>query len=243
MKTMPGKFLAGCRVVSGPLASTKEHRMNGMFRVPFIRETGLVAASLEIFKSLMEREHGDGAAVVYFANCLASDGGSWDHVSVSIDDQRRDPTWMEMSQVKDLFFDEHEAVMQFHPPKAARVNFHPHCLHLWRSQTQQFTLPPGHFIGPVETSPELKARNEALASLDEQRIRDYFASVGKTAPSHPETFWLTIHKIIVNIPELPHEIRARSDAWLAERGYSRSLSMPGRDVVIAMPMPFAKAKV
>lgn len=66
---------------------------------------------------------------------IASDGGGWDHVSVST--PRRCPTWDEMAAVKDLFFAPEEAVMQLHPPKSDYINLHPYCLHLWRPQTTE----------------------------------------------------------------------------------------------------------
>lgn len=65
---------------------------------------------------------------------LFSDGGGWDHVSVSL--KTRTPTWDEMCAIKDLFFDPHEVVMQIHPAKYNYVNHHPFCLHLWRPQSQ-----------------------------------------------------------------------------------------------------------
>lgn len=64
---------------------------------------------------------------------IASDGGGWDHVSVST--ANRCPTWEELELVKRLFFREDETVMQLHVPPAEHVNDHPHCLHLWRPQT------------------------------------------------------------------------------------------------------------
>ena len=61
---------------------------------------------------------------------IASAAMGWEHVSVSRKD--RCPTWDEMCQVKDLFWDDQDCVVQFHPPKAEYVNNHPNCLHLWR---------------------------------------------------------------------------------------------------------------
>lgn len=63
----------------------------------------------------------------------SSDGGGWDHVSVSL--ATRTPSWEEMCFIKQLFFDDEECVMQLHPPKSEYVNFHRFCLHLWRPQT------------------------------------------------------------------------------------------------------------
>ena len=71
---------------------------------------------------------------------IASSGFGWDHVSVSR--KNRCPNWYEMSQIKELFFLDEEAVFQLHPAKADHINLHPHCLHLWRSQQQPIPMPP-----------------------------------------------------------------------------------------------------
>lgn len=76
---------------------------------------------------------------------IASDGGGWDHVSVSLPD--RCPTWAEMCRIKGLFWDEEDTVMQLHPPKSEWVNNHPYCLHLWRAQDQEIPRPPGLMVG------------------------------------------------------------------------------------------------
>lgn len=76
---------------------------------------------------------------------ILSDGFGWDHVSASY--KNRCPTWEEMSMLKDLFFDEEEAVMQIHVPKSHHVNNHPYCLHLWRPQEIDIPLPPDIMVG------------------------------------------------------------------------------------------------
>jgi hypothetical protein len=68
----------------------------------------------------------------------------WEHVSVST--TRRIPNWREMCFVKDLFWSEEECVVQFHPPRSAYINNHPHCLHLWR-QKAGFPMPPSILVG------------------------------------------------------------------------------------------------
>jgi uncharacterized protein YdhG (YjbR/CyaY superfamily) len=52
------------------------------------------------------------------------------------------PNWQEMSWVKEMFFDDDETVLQFHPPRAQHVNIHPNCLHLWRQVGINHPLPP-----------------------------------------------------------------------------------------------------
>lgn len=81
--------------------------------------------------------------------CLASDGGGWEHVSVSIwRAPEKIPTWVEMDYTARLFWDAEDAIVQFHPPRSAHVNFHHGCLHLWRPVEQALPLPPAIFVGP-----------------------------------------------------------------------------------------------
>jgi hypothetical protein len=63
----------------------------------------------------------------------------WEHVSIST--PARTPSWVEMCFVKDLFWDEEDAVMQLHPPKSRYVNHHSFCLHLWRPAHVAIPLP------------------------------------------------------------------------------------------------------
>ena len=93
-------------------------------------------------------------------NVVASDGGGWDHVSVSLAD--RCPTWEEMCHIKELFFRSDEWVMQLHPPKTCNINNHPFCLHLWRPQEATIPLPQAWMVGFANVSPEqLKAMSPA----------------------------------------------------------------------------------
>ena len=92
----------------------------------------------------------NGAFVVKIAHgqllyVIASDGGGWEHVSVS----RRDrvPTWDEMCQVKALFWGDDDCVVQFHPPRSDYVNNHSRCLHLWRPAGVALPRPPSLMVG------------------------------------------------------------------------------------------------
>lgn len=96
---------------------------------------------------------------------LASDGGGWEHVSVSILDYvpkkdhgkryykvsqvKRTPTWAEMNAIKDLFWGAEDTVMQLHPKKSEYVNTHPFVLHLWRPNAESVVIPvpPKEFVG------------------------------------------------------------------------------------------------
>ena len=75
---------------------------------------------------------------------IASWGGGWEHVSVSL--RNRCPTWDEMCLVKDIFWQDDECVVQFHPPKSEYVNLHLYCLHLWKKIGEKADLPPKEFV-------------------------------------------------------------------------------------------------
>ena len=65
-------------------------------------------------------------------NVIATNGGGWDHVSVTPYHHTRTPTWDEMCEIKNLFFEPEEECVEFHPKKSEYINLSKHCLHLWR---------------------------------------------------------------------------------------------------------------
>ncbi len=100
-----------------------------------------------------EMGKGNGCFKVYVAGrsffAVASDGGGWDHVSVSPCSKKRQtcPTWEEMCEIKDMFFEPEEAVVQYHPARSEYVNNHPFCLHLWRpNDGTALPTPPRIFV-------------------------------------------------------------------------------------------------
>jgi len=76
---------------------------------------------------------------------IASNGGDWDHVSVSR--LNRCPNWTEMEFVKRRFFKDDETAMQLHVPPSDHINKHEHCLHLWRPQKLEIPRPPSMMVG------------------------------------------------------------------------------------------------
>lgn len=83
--------------------------------------------------------------------CLASNGSGWEHVSVTEEFSTKPVPWSVMCKIKDLFWDDDQWVVQFHPPRAEYVNYHPGCLHLWRYiGGGPFEMPTPHsrLVGP-----------------------------------------------------------------------------------------------
>lgn len=61
-------------------------------------------------------------------------------------------------------------------------------------------------------------RNEALLSMDEQKIRAMVKKWnGTDMPIHGLTFWGSVHKAITGNTALPLEFRKKSKQWLTER--------------------------
>lgn len=56
------------------------------------------------------------------------------------------PTWEEMCEIKRMFFQEDETVVEYHPAKADYVNLHPLCLHMWRPIGAEMPKPPKIFV-------------------------------------------------------------------------------------------------
>ncbi len=121
-----------CRVRTGRFASTDADGNNGMFVVNLSKQ----------------KEPPPPIEVPAMFTVIASDGGGWEHVSVSLN--TRTPTWEEMCRIKDLFWGDEDRVVQFHPPRSEYVNNHPHCLHLWRPTGVTMPFPPPSYVGTIE---------------------------------------------------------------------------------------------
>lgn len=119
-----------------------------MFHVPekYRVTTGLMASStLDGNNGLFVFALGNFKKKPFIISCIASDGLGWEHVSVSTN--LGTPFWEVMQRVKDLFWDEEDCVIQFHPPKSVYVNNHPFVLHLWRQVGVNYQTPPTELVG------------------------------------------------------------------------------------------------
>jgi len=81
------------RLKTGPMRSDESYGNNGQF----------IVNNIKIKSNIL---------------CQASDGFEWEHVSASI--INRCPTWNEMCFIKDLFWDDEDCIIQYHPPKGLR---------------------------------------------------------------------------------------------------------------------------
>lgn len=77
---------------------------------------------------------------------IASNGGGWEHVSVSPSRGKNIPTWNEMCKIKEMFFEDEEEAIQIHPKKSEYIMAYPYCQHLWRPTDGELVKPPREFV-------------------------------------------------------------------------------------------------
>lgn len=74
------------------------------------------------------------------------------------------------------------------------------------------------------TNPDLDAfireRNEALLSLDREKIEAHMRKYECPIPADDEMFWAGIHKARTAVKTFPEDERKKSRDWLADRGLS-----------------------
>lgn len=90
---------------------------------------------------------GEVSMPTWRGSVICSTGAGWEHVSVSPYQHRIIPSWDDMCRLKDMFWNDDEAVIQIHPAKAEYVNNMPNCLHLWRCTYKDMILPPSVLVG------------------------------------------------------------------------------------------------
>lgn len=116
----PTEWLEKYRVVAGRYASGPAAGNNGMFQIP--------------------SPYGK-------LTIIASNGGGWEHVSVSYTRKKDEiPSWEVMCFCKRLFWSDDECVVQYHPPESEYVNNHPSVLHLWKPVGIAIPMPPKSFV-------------------------------------------------------------------------------------------------
>jgi hypothetical protein len=122
------------RLQKGAMKSTEADGNNGVFIIPSVR------SSIRSFKAKRP------------LIAQASDGLFWEHVSVS-SVANRCPYWDEMNFIKDMFWDDEDTVIQYHPPKSEYVDVHPYVLHLWRPVGVELPRPPKIMVLKKNTPP------------------------------------------------------------------------------------------
>lgn len=114
------------------------------------------------FVTVNEVTEDGGSGIVAIGNWTGSViwswGMGWEHVSVSPYKHYYTPTWSDMCRLKDIFFNDDEVAVQYHPRKNEYVNNKSNCLHLFRPTIYTLPEPPSFMVGlkPGQTISDLK---------------------------------------------------------------------------------------
>lgn len=72
----------------------------------------------------------------------------WEHVAVSPQPQRgKVPEWDVMCKIKEIFWDDEECCIEFHPRKSQYINNNETCLHIWKPIGIELPEPDTLLIG------------------------------------------------------------------------------------------------
>lgn len=66
----------------------------------------------------------------------------------------------------------------------------------------------------------MRDRDEALLSLDRDKLEAYFRKYDVPMPADDLMFWTAIHKARTAVTSLPADERKKSREWLAQHGFS-----------------------
>lgn len=72
---------------------------------------------------------------------------------------------------------------------------------------------------PISYSQFIKNRNEALLSLDKEKIQAYAKKYGARFSDNDEIFWASVHKARIAVKEIPEKEKEVSRKWLTEHGF------------------------
>jgi hypothetical protein len=147
------------RIQHGVLASSVIYGNNGAFLLPSMVDGWLLLCiAADGSRVTVDCPDADAATQAAYAD--------WEHVSVSASNRKRSrtPCWDEMVQIKKLFWDAEDVVMQLHPRASQYVNQHGNVLHLWRSKTREIPEPPAILVG--DTAQPITPR-ESLVDMND----------------------------------------------------------------------------
>ena len=90
----------------------------------------------------------------------------WEHLSVST--PTKCPSWDQMCFMKEQFWTDDEACVEYHPKKEDYVNNHNYCLHVWRPYEVELPTPPSIMVG-VRNIDDLQYM---VDNIEKYRIQD-----------------------------------------------------------------------
>ena len=77
--------------------------------------------------------------------CKFTSAQGWEHVTVS--GKNKVPEWNIMCKVKEIFWEDEECCIEYHPRKSQYVNNNENCLHIWKPIGVKLPEPPTILLG------------------------------------------------------------------------------------------------
>lgn len=141
-------------------------------------------------------------------NYMFSVQGGWEHLSVSM--PSRTPTWDQMCIMKEIFFEDEEEAVEYHPKKSEYINAHSHCLHIWRPRMSEIIgiyqekgmVVPGEVIKMKDLLKDLFPDEK----VREQVLKIYRAEMGNNPnlESGIQLYDKVPSDLLVSMPEPPY---------------------------------------
>ena len=113
--------------------------------------------------------------------CKFTKAYGWEHLTVSPQPQRgHTPEWDVMCRVKDIFWEEEECCIEYHPRHSQYVNNNETCLHIWRPIDVELPEPPTILLGFAGMSSEETSAitHQVIASLSPEEQLALAAKIG-----------------------------------------------------------------
>ena len=121
---------------------------------------------LNQFRQSLMWNHGDSGSGFFiiprnnntFYQVVASSGSGWDHVSVCLLDRKgnfieRTVTWDEMCLVKEMLFNDDEAVIEIHTSDEFEMYEKDYTIDLWKPLNKEMPLPNPDLVGKIKKYP------------------------------------------------------------------------------------------
>ena len=113
--------------------------------------------------------------------CKFTKAFGWEHLAITPQPQRNKvPEWDVMCKVKDIFWDEEECCVEYHPRKSQYINNNEVCLHIWKPLNIELPEPPTILLGFQDmNSSEAKSLIDlSLAMMSDKQKMDLAGKIG-----------------------------------------------------------------
>lgn len=110
--------------------------------------------------------------------CKFTRAYGWEHLTVS--GKNKVPDWNVMCAVKDIFWEDEELCIQYHPKKSQYINNHENCLHIWRPLFTDLPEPDQFLIGipGMDSNQTSSTINNFIHSLNKEETENLAKKFG-----------------------------------------------------------------